>query len=332
MKEFVAKAIRWVLTLKVVRSFLLYSERRGPMLADSVTYRTLFSVFAGVLLGFSVAAIWLADNPVAWQALVDAVNRAIPGLVGPDGIIKTSQIEAPPGVTIAGAISVIVLVGAAIGAIATLRLAIRSIADFAQDDGFFLWVYLRNLLIALGIGAALAASAAITFFGSAGLSIVGQWLGLAEDDALLQFGTRTLALVVVFALDAAVIAVLFLVLSGVKPSARSLWSGSLLGAVGLIVLQQLSSLFVGGADSNPLLATFASLIALLLWFNLSAQVILIACAYIVTGIEEERDRVRAKFGASTFAQRRVRRAENEVRLAKKELAIARKAEAEERQG
>jgi membrane protein len=36
------------------------------MLADSVTYRALFSVFAGVLLGFSIAALWLAGNPVAW--------------------------------------------------------------------------------------------------------------------------------------------------------------------------------------------------------------------------------------------------------------------------
>ena len=60
------------------------------------------------------------------------------------------------------------------------------------------------------------------------------------------------------------------------------WPGAFYGAIGLTVLQQLSSLFVGGAASNPLLASFASLIALLLWFNLSAQVILIAGAYIIT--------------------------------------------------
>ena len=35
----------------------------------------LFSIFAGVLLGFSVAALWLAGNPDAWQALIDAVTR-----------------------------------------------------------------------------------------------------------------------------------------------------------------------------------------------------------------------------------------------------------------
>jgi hypothetical protein len=64
--------------------------------------------------------------------------------------------------------------------------------------------------------------------------------------------------------------------------------------VGLTVLQQLSGLFVGGATSNPLLVTFASLIALLLWLNLSAQVILIAVAYIFTLVREGEDRVRER--------------------------------------
>ena len=76
----IARVTAWALTLKPVRAMLLYLEHRGPMLADSITYRTLFSVFAGVLLGFSLAALWLSDNPVAWQALIDAVDAAIPGL------------------------------------------------------------------------------------------------------------------------------------------------------------------------------------------------------------------------------------------------------------
>ncbi len=96
------------------------------------------------------------------------------------------------------------------------------------------------------------------------------------------------------------------------------------------MLQQLSGLFIGGAKSNPLLASFASLIALLLWLNLSAQVMLIAGAYIVTGVEEESDRVRARFGAATFAQRRVQRAEVGVRVATDELERARAGEAKER--
>ena len=123
---------------------------------------------------------------------------------------------------------------------------------------------------------------------------------------------------------------LFRVLSGVRASGRQLLVGSVLGGVGLIVLQQLSSLFVGGAASNPLLASFASLIALLLWFNLSAQVILIASSYIIVSVREDEDRVRVRHGAPTFAQRRLQNAENAVLVATEELDRARSGVAEEK--
>ena len=48
-------------------------------------------------------------------------------------------------------------------------------------------------------------------------------------------------------------------------------------------------------------------------------------------MSEIADRVRTRFGATTFAQRRVRQAENAVALASAELNAARTAEAEERE-
>lgn len=327
---FVSRAIAWALQRKAVRAFLLYSEHRGAVLADSVTYRTLFSVFAGVLLGFSVAALWLSGDPAAWQALIDAVNRVVPGLVGPNGLIKLDDISAPGSLTVAGIVAVVGLVGAAIGAIGSLRTAMRAIADEMSDDVLFIWVMLRNLGLAVGIGGALVVAAGVTFLGTAGVGILGDLLGVGDSSPLVQFGGWLVALVVVFALDAVVVAVLFRVLSGVRAPRRALWGGALLGAAGLTVLQQLSGLFVGGATSNPLLASFASLIALLLWLNLSSQVILIATAFIVTGVREDQDRVRARFGATTFLQRRVQRAEDGVAAAARELEKARELEADER--
>ena len=318
----IARVISWALQRKPVRAFLLYSEHRGPMLADSITYRTLFSVFAGVLLGFSLASLWLAGNPAAWQALIDAVDAAIPGLVGDEGLIDPNSIQAPTALTFATVISLIGLTGAAIGAIGSLRAALRTIADKVHDDVFFVWVLLRNLALGIGLGAALLASAAATMLTTAGIGWVTDWLGVPADDGLVVFGTRAASIVIVFLLDAVIVAVMFRTLSGVKASAGVLWPGALIGAAGLTVLQQLSGLFIGGASSNPLLASFASLIALLLWLNLSAQVILIAAAYIITGVEEKSDRVHARFGASTFAQRRVRQAERAVQVATEELTNA----------
>ncbi len=319
----VARITAWALARKPVRAFLRYSEHRGSMLADSVTYRALFSLFAGVLLGFSIAALWLAGDPAAWAALQQAVDSAVPGLVGPDGLIDVDEITAPAGISIAGVIALVGLVGAAIGAVGSLRAALHTVADEPLDDLAWYWVILRNLAVAAGAGVALGASAAITVMGTAGLGAIAGWLGLTEDHPLLAFGTRSLAILVTFALDTVAVAALFRLLSGARPSSRALWPGALLGGAGLTVLQTLSGLFVGGASSNPLLATFASLIALLLWVNLSAQVILIAGAYIAEGIAEESDRVRVRFGAQSFPARRVQRAEDVVRVATADLEKAR---------
>lgn len=327
---FIPKVTAWALSLKPVRVWLHYAERRGPMLSDSVTYRALFSVFAGVLLGFSFAAIWLADNPAAWQSLVSAVDAAIPGLVGEDGLVDVTDIQAPAGLTVAGIIALVGLVAAAIGAIGSLRVALRTLADKVHDDVLFVWVLLRNLLLAIAIGGGFVLSAGATFVGTSFVGGVLDWLGISES-WLAEFATRTVSIVVVFLLDMALVALAFRTLSGVRPRARSLWTGAFLGALGLIVLQQLSSLFVSGAGSNPLLASFAALIALLLWLNLSAQVILLAGTWIIVGERDRVDRVRERFGSPTFALRRVRQAEDAVRVATEELANARAAADAERE-
>lgn len=319
--------IAWALARRPVRAALLYSERRGPMLADSVTYRALFSVFAGVLLGFSIAALWLAGNPAALQAIIDAVEAAVPGLIGEEGVIDPDALRAPASFSIAGIISLIALVGAALGAIGSLRTAVRVLAGTLQDDILWIWVILRNLALALGIGLAFVVSAGLTFVGQLGVTWIADILGLPSDSPAVTWGVRLLSLLVVFALDTALIIGVFRVLSGVRPAARSLWLGALLGAFGLLVLQELSGLFVGGATSNPLLASFATLLALLIWLNFSAQVMLFACAYIVTAEEEASDRVHARYAATTFPQRRLQRAEVDVRIATAELRAAQEAAA-----
>lgn len=320
-----APVIAWALARRPVRAALLYTERRGPMLADSVTYRALFSVFAGVLLGFSIAALWLAGNPDAWRAIIDAVQAAVPGLIGENGVIDASDLRTPASFSIAGIVSLVALIGAALGAIGSLRTAVRVVAGTVQDDILWIWVILRNLALGIGIGASFVLAAAVTFVGQLGVSWIADLLGLPADSAAVAWTVRLLSLLVVFALDAGLIVAIFLLLSGVRPAARSLWAGALLGAFGLIVLQELSSLFVGGATSNPLLASFASLLALLIWLNLSSQVILVACAYIVTAEEERKDRLHERFGASTFVQRRLQRAEVDVRIATAELRAAQRA-------
>ncbi|MCD2441885.1 YihY/virulence factor BrkB family protein [Agromyces sp. SYSU K20354] len=323
VSTFGRRVIAWALVRKPVRAVLLYLEHHGPMLADSVTYRALFSVFAGVFLGFAIAGVWLAGRPDAIDALVDTLDAVIPGLVGDDGLIDPDDLVQPLTLSIAGALALVGLVGAAIGAIGSLRIAFRSLGDLPDDQTFFVWIVARDLVLAVGFGVLLAATAAVTFFGTAAVDTVFGWFGVSNRDPAYDGTVRVLSIVLILVIDTVVVAAMFRILSGLRPSARSLWSGAVIGGIGLTGLQELSSLFVRGATANPLLVSFGSLIALLLWFNLSSQVILIAAAYIVTGIDDEHDRVGARYGAPTIAMRRMQRAERRASIAAAELADAR---------
>ncbi|UNK69627.1 YhjD/YihY/BrkB family envelope integrity protein [Microbacterium sp. H1-D42] len=327
--------IRWMLRRRLVRAALLYSGRRGPMLADAVTYRALFSVFAGVLLGFSVAGLWLSQDDAAWEAIVGAVDAAVPGLLTTGdqaGIVDPDSIRAPAGLSIAGVISLVGLIGSALGAIGAMRTAIRTIAGTVSTDIAWYFIVLRNLLLALLIGGGFAAAAALTFSGELVVRVTADALGLPSGAGAVFWTTRVLSLLVVLILNAVIVAAAFRILSGLRVSARVLWSGALLGAVSLLVLQELSGLFVGGASANPLLASFASLLALLLWLNLSTQVILLACAFMAVSAREEHDRVTARFGAETLAEAALDRAEQDVRIATAALRTAQQSVAEQHDG
>jgi membrane protein len=320
----------WALALRPVRAWFIYLEHHGPMLADSISYRTLFSVFAGVFLGFAIGGIWLSGRPEAMEALIGTISAAIPGLIGEDGLIDPDDLIQPLTLSIAGILALVGLIGAAMGAVGSLRIAFRDLADQPDDQTFFVWVLARDLLLAVGFGAALTVAAFVTFFSTTAVGTILGWFGVSESDAISEVVTRVISTLVIFAIDTIVIAAMFRLLSGVRPSTRTLWGGSLLGGLGLTVLQLLSSLFVAGATNNPLLASFGALIALLLWFNLSSQVILIAAAYIVAGVDEEHDRVHARHGAPTLAIRRMQRAERRATDAAAELAEARAAVERER--
>lgn len=320
-------AVKWALQLRVVRAFLLYVDNRGGLLSAAITFRMLFAVFAAVFLGFSVASIWLSTRSDLWEALVETVDGVVPGLVGLDdnALIDVSALPDITSSYTAPVVSIIALVWALLGGVGNVRMSIRTIAGTGHEVSNPLIMRAFDLLFAVSIGVLVIASAVATFLGSAFVDTVIEWLGRADSNTA-EVVTRVGTVLVTFILDAVIVGWLFWLLSGAKPTFAELVPGSLIGGAGLVVLQQASGLFLGGADNNPLLVGFASLIALLLWFNFSAQVVLIACAYIVVTIEEKRNRIAERYGAETLTQRAVRSAERDVRVAEEALSVARDAD------
>ncbi|WP_156761111.1 YihY/virulence factor BrkB family protein [Microbacterium karelineae] len=319
------RIVEGALRLRIVRAFLLFSDHRGGLLAAAITFRMLFAVFAAVLLGFSAASIWLSSRDDLWDALIETVDGVVPGLLKVDGagmIDVGAATDLGASTVVTGVVSVLALVWALVSAVGNIRMSIRMIAGTRHDESNALIARAFDLLFALSIGVLIIVSAVVTFLGSAFVDTVLAWIGVTSG-GIAEVLTRGGTLLVTFALDAVIIAWLFWLQSGLRPRLRTMLPGALVGGAGLVILQQASGLFVGGADSNPLLASSASLIALLLWFNLSAQVVLIASAHIVVTAEEHANRVAERYGAENLLQRRVRAAERDVRVAADALDAAR---------
>ena len=106
-----------------------------------------------------------------------------------------------------------------------------------------------------------------------------QWGGIPSSSlpgtVLLEmtgFGTGV-------ALNFALFMLLLRVVSHIK-AGRFTILGALLGSLTVSAMQLLGARLLAGASRNPMLAPFAALIGVLIWFNLVAQVILLCAALI----------------------------------------------------
>lgn len=319
----VRRLIAWILQLRVVRAVLTYSEHRGPMLADAITYRSLFGIFAAVLLGFSGAALWLEDRPDTMTALASTLEQVIPGL---SAVIDPSAIEAPTRWTVLGIASLLGIGWAAVSAIGSLRTALLDLGDELHDSKGAFWGALRDLLFAIGFALLIVTATGLSALGSKGIAWLADIAGFSALSTPVVVGTQLVSVLIVFTVDVCAVALMFRLLADYAAPANALWRGAALGAVGLTVLQTLSGLFVRGATSNPLLASFAVLIALLLWVNLSVQVVLIASSYIIVASREQRANGTASDASvATFAERRQYRAQTLFQAASQELVAANEA-------
>jgi membrane protein len=280
--------IAWVMALKPVRVFIHYGEKKGGLLAGGLSYQAIFAVFAAIWVTFAIAGFVVKSNTGLQQALLDLLSATVPGLIdtGNGGAINPQDLFAAQILGWTGAIAAVGLVTTAIGWLASGRDAVRAIFGLPALAANFFILKLKDLGIALGFGAAMLLSAALSLFSTSALDALLGWVGLTHDSPLAIVLTRAVGLAIVLGLDIAILAVFYRVLSGIRIPFRLLAQGTLLAAIALAVIMSLGSLLLGGARSNPLLASFAVIIGLLIWFNLVSQVFLLGAAWIAVSAND----------------------------------------------
>lgn len=259
----------------LIRTVQRYRTREGDRLAGALTYFAFLSFFPLLVLAFALAGFIVTVHPGALATLIKAVNAQLPGLA------ERLHIDQLAGAhTRAGVIGLLGLAYAGLGAIDALRSALRDIWMAGGPKPNFFVGKLRDLVALVLLGMILLVSVVISGFATGATGTVAEWLGLGET-APGEFTVRLAGVVASLLADL----LIFLVILGWLARARPFQvviKGALLGAVGFGLLKQLAALILSATLHNPIYGTFAVVVGLLLWINLSSRLVLYAAAWTAT--------------------------------------------------
>lgn len=280
----------WFFALEPVRVFFVFGGKNGFVLAAGLAYQALFALFAALWSGFAVAGIALSNSPSLQDSLFGIIDSSVPGLIktsGGSGAIDATKLLHAGVFGFTGAISVVVLVFTAIGFLGSARGSVRSIFGVAPPTEVFLILKAKDLGLGLVFGLAVLLSSVLSLVSTSSVRFL---LGVLDIGSTTPAGAillRGVGLVIVFAFDTAVLVGLFTVLAGLHIPRRRLWLGSLLGAAALGVLKAAAGLLLGHATTNPLLASFAVIVGLLIFLNLVCQVLLLTASWIAVRMADD---------------------------------------------
>lgn len=289
--EITRKTLAWF-PIRVWRHFL---QHNGFLLAAGVSYQALFAFFAVIYVAFAGVGLWLGGSSQAVQRIIDLMNSYIPGIIGDTGGLFTPAqvMDIATGSASVFAVTGLIALGTAmwtaIGFVTFTRRAVRDIFGLPFDNRSYLLLKARDLVAALTFGISLILGSAITVAGTTALSWIFSLLGLSAASGWYRLGAGVASVVGSLALFTGALALLYRFLTGTSLRWRRILPGSLLGGGALTVVQLGAGVLLRYTPSNPLLATFAIFIGLLLWFRVIGVIILVASAWIAVAAEDDNE-------------------------------------------
>ena len=276
----------WVQGLRPVRVFRVYLSSGGNLLAAGMSFQAVFAVFAAVWVGFTFFSVYLSGHPAVQSAVIGFLNIQIPGFIGKDGAIDPALLTNSPALTWTGAIAILVLLYTAIGWLNYARIAVHRIFNLPASTLNVVLLKIYDLIIALAYGIVIIVSATASVIATKLIGIVATWAGIAETSTFLRASLQGGSVVLILLMDTVVLASLIRLLSGVPIPWKRLFVGSFFGGIVLGAMKIGGAYLLAGTSQNPLLASFAVFIGLLVWFNIACRVYLLSATWIAVGMSD----------------------------------------------
>ncbi|MFI1185557.1 YihY/virulence factor BrkB family protein [Streptomyces californicus] len=262
------------------RSYERLDRVHWTRLAAAITFISFLALFPLIAVGAAVAAALLSDRQI--DTIKDELADQVPGIsdqLGIDGLIANAGTIG----LVAGAL----LLFTGVGWVGSMRECLRAVweLDDVQEANPVV-AKVKDAVLLVGLGGAALATLAVSTVGSTAVGWTADLVGIPESGAggvLL----RVAALVVAVAADFLLLLYLLSLLPGVEPPRRRLMVAALLGAVGFELLKLLLGSYMKGVAGKSMYGAFGVPIALLLWINFTAKLLLFCAAWTATGSKEE---------------------------------------------
>ncbi|WP_338678297.1 YihY/virulence factor BrkB family protein [Streptomyces sp. SCSIO 30461] len=245
-------------------------------LAAAITFISFLALFPLITVAAAVGAALLSDGQL--KDLENRLADQVPGI--------SDQLDIEGLVSNAGTIGLIagaLLLLTGISWIGSMRDCLRAVWELDDtDEGNPIVRKGKDALVLLGFGAVVLASFAASALGSTALGWSAEQLGIDRTGAggvLL----RVCALAIAVLADFLMLLYALTLLPAVQPPRRRLIVAALLGAVGFELLKLLLSGYISGIAARSMYGAFGVPVALLLWMNFTAKLLLYCASWTATG-------------------------------------------------
>jgi membrane protein len=260
------------------RAIRRYVYANVGLLANGTAYYLFLSLLSLLAFAYGVVTVIGADDLAA--TLTDALNEALPGLVGEDGI-DPAQLRSTG--TTAGVVGLLLLLYSGLGAVGGSGKSMHLIFGAPPDPRSFVKAKARHLLILLGVAPLIVVSFASLSLTSELLRPVLETLGLGSGP--VRTALAAVGLLVGFAVDVLIVWILLGTLGGIRPPRRPRLISSLIGALAIGVVKQLLDVIVTWSLDKPQYGAFAAPLAVLFVLSLLSNV-LYGSAALAAGISD----------------------------------------------
>ncbi|MFF0199182.1 YihY/virulence factor BrkB family protein [Streptomyces sp. NPDC005017] len=274
----VGPAVTWLATTHAWRSYERLDRVKWTRLAAAMTFVSFIALFPLLTVAAAVAAATLSEDQQ--QELQDKIADQVPGISDELNIGALVDNAGTVGL-IAGAL----LLVTGVSWVGSMRDCLRAVWELPDKEENPLVAKAKDAGVLLGLGGALLVTLGVSGVASAAVGWIVDQLGI-ERGGIGSILLHTAAFAVAVLADFLVLVYVLTLLPGVEPHRRALLVAALIGAVGFEALKLLLSGYIQGVATKSMYGAFGVPVALLLWINFTAKLLLFCAAWTATQKEE----------------------------------------------